>query len=258
MILQLCLGVMAPVLFADRFCVCAVTVRSSIWRPASRRGSGRVTFSDDQARDAWLVRSAELLECSSPTTASLLDFGAAGRAGYFDAWSGPPPTCAAAGAAVECRQIRGVRTTWACEQRDLIDRLSEVLDTGVGGRPRAVSLAVSAPIPRRTVVSVIARASRLRGYVPVSARMLHPRADPGCGVVAGIHRRPPRPRAVRHRRGPRVARQHAVPVARPGQRSTARAPHAERAPGPRRRHPNRAQAGRPGCARSRRRMPPTR
>ncbi len=74
---------------------------------------------------------------------------------------------------------------------EILERVSEVLDSGVSGRPRAVSLAVQ-PGDRDATVRAIARCARLRGYIPLSARLLGDRGPQPPGpswrrLLAGRH-----------------------------------------------------------------------
>jgi DNA-binding NtrC family response regulator/tetratricopeptide (TPR) repeat protein len=70
-------------------------------------------------------------------------------------------------------------TVAATETNELVERLAEVLDAGVCGRPRGVRFALSSAAPRPVTVTALARCARLRGYVPVSARLLRGMLAPG-------------------------------------------------------------------------------
>ena len=56
--------------------------------------------------------------------------------------------------------------------RDTLDRLAEVLETGQPARPRAVRIPLPVDARRVVIVRQIARAARLRGYVPVASSLL--------------------------------------------------------------------------------------
>lgn len=60
--------------------------------------------------------------------------------------------------------------------RETLTRLVEVFDTGEPGRPRAVEVLVPAGVRRDITLSQIARAARLRGYVPVNTALLNDQA----------------------------------------------------------------------------------
>jgi DNA-binding NtrC family response regulator/tetratricopeptide (TPR) repeat protein len=55
---------------------------------------------------------------------------------------------------------------------DLAERLAEVLDAGVCGRPRGVRFVLPVGVPRTITAIALARCARLHGYVPVAARLL--------------------------------------------------------------------------------------
>jgi two-component system, NtrC family, response regulator HydG len=58
------------------------------------------------------------------------------------------------------------------EVRRVIDRVADVLDGGVSGRPRSVRLLVPALAEPAPVIAAVARCARLRGYVPVASRLV--------------------------------------------------------------------------------------
>jgi DNA-binding NtrC family response regulator len=58
------------------------------------------------------------------------------------------------------------------EMLALSERLAEVLDAGVCGRPRGVRFALPKGVSSTTTSVALARCARLHGYVPVSARLL--------------------------------------------------------------------------------------
>jgi DNA-binding NtrC family response regulator/tetratricopeptide (TPR) repeat protein len=71
-----------------------------------------------------------------------------------------------AGAEAHGSAALAVPETDVCEW---VRRLEDVLDSGVSGRPRAVSFRVADLRHRDVLVNLLARTARLRGYVPVTA-----------------------------------------------------------------------------------------
>jgi len=77
---------MAPLVFADRFIVLrtgeAIDLATGDWVWLRS-----VTPAGPQERDGWLRRCAALTSFWHPNLVPLLDYGAVGRAAYFEAWA---------------------------------------------------------------------------------------------------------------------------------------------------------------------------
>jgi DNA-binding NtrC family response regulator len=229
---------MAPLLFADRFVVlrpgCAIDLATG--EVAWLR---HTSFSGPESHETWLARCAALTGLWHPNVVPLVDFGAGGRSGYFEAWLCPAPphrlwrrrdasTASALRAAASCLAASGVsagRLRWsqvialdnrpavvprldvteadgssagptgaqvkqpgsvadASGVRDgggLVEQVADVLDCGVSGRPRSLVLAVQ-ECQTRPALTALARCARLRGYVPVSARLVADAARQLAGI----------------------------------------------------------------------------
>jgi DNA-binding NtrC family response regulator/tetratricopeptide (TPR) repeat protein len=253
---------MAPLIFADRFIAerpgqaLDLATGRTVWLRA-------VTPDGRVGRDQWLSRCAALSGLCHPNVVSLVDYGAIGRGGFFEAWG-----CPAVAAAWPCRDQATARAisaavsflmsrsltpgtlTWehvidlagkpvllpdddagqlldagdgpalaacasdlerllsACQPqgprphgltsqlsrddaqsesaggdvRELVQRLEDVLDGGVSGRPRAVRFEVQAGTVDGALRSTLARSARLRGYVPIASAVL----DLARGTEAGL------------------------------------------------------------------------
>jgi DNA-binding NtrC family response regulator/tetratricopeptide (TPR) repeat protein len=167
---------MAPLLFADRF----VRVRSgeAIDLATARRVWIRNVEPGDR-RDvaAWLGRCAALSSLWHPRFIPLADFGADGRTRFFEAWDTPlPPSLSRGGLQTvplpaDASRSRGPAAVEA-EIRSVVCGLEDLLDKGVSGHPRAARLRVPGGPRRVVLVHLAARTVRLRGYVPISARVL--------------------------------------------------------------------------------------
>lgn len=125
-------------------------------------------FTDRPAVHAWLERCAASFQ--EPAASPLLDFGAAGRDVYFEAvGAGPPPAGALRPRAAPAR----------FHLQSLVERLAEVMDTGVSGRPRSLEWPLPRGVDARIALHAVARESRLRGYIPVQpAQWSPPGSDP--------------------------------------------------------------------------------
>jgi DNA-binding NtrC family response regulator len=204
-------------------------------------------------QDAWLCRCAALSGFWHPHVVSLVDYGAVGRSGFFEAWASPAApvgwrgrdaaTARAVGSAVNALVSRSLtvgsvhwrhiidlsgqpaflptdatgfaldgdgvvergrcvfeleRLLSACpppvvthglaaigaqpddravemaagNALELAERLGDVLEGGVSGRPRAVRVSVPGGALGRLVRRAMARLARLHGYVPVTTALL--------------------------------------------------------------------------------------
>jgi DNA-binding NtrC family response regulator len=244
---------MAPQIFADRF----VAVRSE---EGVDLGTGEtvwlrhVTPPGRQGQDAWLRRCAALSGFYHPHVVSLVDFGAVGRVGFFEAWACPAApaswkgrdaatarTVASAVSFLMSRSLTAGPLRWrniidlsgqpaflptdetgfplgsvsevergqcaselerllaACQPSgptpslsvtgvapdsetsemtdgdtlELVERLADVLEGGVSGRPRAVRVSPRNGAAGRILPRALARLARLHGYVPVTTMVLN-------------------------------------------------------------------------------------
>jgi len=241
---------MAPLLVADRFIIVPpneaidLATGAAVWLRM-------VTPAGRIQQDAWLTRCAALSGFWHPHIVPLVDYGAVGRDGFFEAWACPAApalwrsrdqtTASAITAAVtflSSLSLRAGRLTWrsvidlsgrpaflpteetglpiepesgtlggrralerplaVCRARgqsgsvapadvledglavevsdadtlECVERLTDVLDSGVSGRPRTVRFGSRRRVPRRLLTLALARTARLRGYVPVASAVL--------------------------------------------------------------------------------------
>ncbi len=176
---------MVPLLLADRFLVVLsdeavdlATTETVRIRPVAPTGR--------QEAATWLRRCPALLGLRHPHRMSLVDFGPLKHDRYFEAWA-----CARAPCALDAKPTRpsdSASKTWRSRSdpptgdavltfaltsdrtHETVARLEEVFDSGVSGRPRAVSFQVPNGPSRDVLACVLARTARLRGYVPVASR----------------------------------------------------------------------------------------
>jgi DNA-binding NtrC family response regulator len=254
---------MAPLVFADRFIVVRpgdaidLATGAAVWLRS-------VTLADRAQQAAWSARCAALSGFRHPNIVSLVDHGAVGRDGFFEAWACPAAparwrnrdeaTASAVTAAVSFLRSRSLaigRLTWhsvvdlagrpaflptektglpvesegdalrrrraleferllaacrtralngsaapavvlkdglpvevaAADTRECVERLTDVLDAGVPGRPRAVRFGTCGRAPGRVLTWALARVARLRGYVPVGSALLDRDATDAIGHV---------------------------------------------------------------------------
>ena len=178
---------MAPLLFADRF----VRVRSgeAIDLATARRVWIRTLGPGDRADvAAWLARCAALSSLWHPGFVPLADFGAVGRNTFFEAWDTPSSPSRSRGGTRTMplpASASGSHASAAAEAeiRSLVCGLEDLLEHGVSGRPRVARLSVPGGPRRVVLVHLAARTARLRGYIPVSARLLS-------GAAGGVLRSP--------------------------------------------------------------------
>jgi hypothetical protein len=167
---------MAPLLFADRF----VRVRpgEAIDLATARSVWIRIVEPGDRADvAAWLGRCAALSSLWHPRFIPLADFVADGRTRFFEAWDTPVPPSASRGGIhtmplpADASRSRGSAAVEA-DIQSVVCGLEDLLEHGVSGHPRAARLRVPGGPRRVVLVHLAARTARLRGYIPVSARML--------------------------------------------------------------------------------------
>lgn len=166
---------MSPTLFADRFLVAdgqrAIDLATGL---AVRLRV--VSFSHRPQLQAWLERCAASMaptwrgdgrdEGVNQVAPRLVDFGGVGKR-YFEAIAARLLPAAPGGRGREARAAGPLGDA----RRALIERLCEVLDMGVSGRPRVLRLALGSRA-RNALLSLLARECRLRGYVPVQPSRL--------------------------------------------------------------------------------------
>ena len=230
---------MPPAVFADRFLLAPSGDAVDLATGEAVR-LRRVAPADRARADAWLRRCAALSAFWHPHIVPLIDFGAVGRNGYFEAWAcareiarwnmrdetsadavaaaidflssralssrrpawrgvidldgrpallpdedvgvaidgepGAAPRLDAVGVAPPHRSVPEV---WDDFSEACVNRLADVLDAGVSGRPRVVRLDTRGREASRLLEWAFARAARLHGYVPIGSRMLQRQAaDP--------------------------------------------------------------------------------
>jgi DNA-binding NtrC family response regulator/tetratricopeptide (TPR) repeat protein len=181
--------IVALTLFADRFLLAGQGRALDL--ASGREVTIRLrTFPDRSALQAWLQQCAALMALDRAPLEPLVDFGLAGRDQHFEAVGCRPRRSAhrspPGGAGCRGRHptvaIRGASAR-ATEQ--MIQRLGEVLDTGISGRPRTLQVCLPNGVERVRALDVIARESRLRGYVPVNAG-LYARGRPLVAAPAAL------------------------------------------------------------------------
>ena len=157
---------MTPRLVADRFL--EVRPGEAIDLATGRTACVRTTrFAGRAEEAAWLGRCEALSRLCHPGLVRLADYGALDRRRGFEAWDCRPPLRRPGSGT---RRRGGVPALVVPDEdaRELACRLDDVLVGGVSGRPRACRLRLPGGARGAALVHLLARASRLRGYVPIS------------------------------------------------------------------------------------------